>query len=946
MKKNSFFFKYIHFVVFLCVTLIGIGISATGAFEKIDCRFFDTLLRLSPKVAADDHIVFLDIEDRSIEEIGVWPWPRSIIGNFLIRLKEFGAYNIAFDVEYLSPSPASVDENMAQVTDNVFGEGEAVISQAVQDFGSAIATKDIGPSEAEQAAQLLVSNTIDPTLYTMYQTIADGINRNLDEDFGRAIQFFGNTYLTINTRDLQIPISETDDDYATNRFLWGNVSDSQGLIDKGNDYVAAMQKDAIRAFVPAIHDLMKYAQGASFTNVGLDVDGTRRRVELLNYHDGKYTGQLGFNPTVRMLDVESMERKKNSLVLHNALLPGSENRKDIEIPLDAHGRMFVNWQHATYENSFLHVPVCNFYFLDLDEAGIINALEDIVSLRDDNYVLATELLSYYAQTKQHLNELLRRCQGFDRDGVAIGGGLTEADYESYFGSRKEFFEAIESFIMQSESEADVYKSLTEQYTIYQEDFAAMHDVLAGAYCFLGNSATGSTDMGVTPFVNGYANLGTHGNVANTILQQDFITEYSTYWGVLFACLCIFIALLRFNSVSKAIQNLFGLMYIFIPTAVIVILMVTKRIYIPLTTPLFIVVVTYLSEFTYNFIMTEKDKNTLRRGFDAYVAPEVVGEIIKNPSLLGLGGVNKRITALFSDVKTFSGFTECVNQEEGESHGAVRLVEILNGYLGALSDAIMDNHGTIDKYVGDEIVSFFGAPIDNPDNAYDACVAAIRMKEAEDRYNEEHVQELPINPRTKTPFLLKSRVGLNTGDMVVGNMGTEKKLNYTIMGNNVNLASRLEGTNKAYDSWIMVSESTWNDANAGVHAGELVARQLDCVKVINVEKPVQIYSIAGLRKEMTAAQIESAELFNQGMDWYLRGREDPQGIKDVEDFRKAAAFFKKAYDCYHRLEEQDKNFISTERKMFERCKIYIDNGLPLDEKGKPVKWDGVYTMTSK
>ena len=319
--------------------------------------------------------------------------------------------------------------------------------------------------------------------------------------------------------------------------------------------------------------------------------------------------------------------------------------------------------------------------------------------------------------------------------------------------------------------------------------------------------------------------------------------------------------------------------------------------------------------------------------------QVVSQIVKNPEKLRLGGVNTRLTALFSDVRKFSGFTECVNREEGEEHGAERLVAILNDYLGLLSNAIMSQKGTIDKYVGDEIVSFFGAPVANPDNAFDACVAGIRMKQAEDIYNTEHAAELPIHPKTGTPFLLKSRVGLNTGDMVVGNMGTEKKLNYTVMGNNVNLASRLEGTNKEYDSWIIASESTWNDANRGENEGKLIARQLDCVKVINVEKPVQIYSIVGLRSELSAAEIEASDIFNSAMEFYLKGRETPDQPKNPDDFKKAIELFEKAYNCFHTSDPQDPGFISMEKKMILRCNEYLKNGIPKI-------WDGVYTMTTK
>ena len=281
--------------------------------------------------------------------------------------------------------------------------------------------------------------------------------------------------------------------------------------------------------------------------------------------------------------------------------------------------------------------------------------------------------------------------------------------------------------------------------------------------------------------------------------------------------------------------------------------------------------------------------------------------------------------------TFSGFTEVINNEAGEDKGAERLVEILNDYLGVLSDAIMDCNGTIDKYVGDEIVSFFGAPIPAKNNAYDACVASIRMLQAEKKFNEENKDRLPINPKTGEPFFLHSRVGLNTGNMVVGNMGTEKKLNYTIMGNNVNLASRLEGTNKVYGSWIMCSESTWIKANEDEYAGKLVARKFDYVRVINVKKPVGIYNILGLKDEMSEEQIKAAEIFNQGIELYLKGSDTPEVKKDTGELKAAFELFKKADELY----PED----LSSKVFMKRCADFIKDCVP-------EVWDGVYTMTSK
>lgn len=956
-QKKGFFRKNLSIWILILVTALGFVCSAVKIFNKVDSRFYDLLLGFSKEPQEAQHIVLIDIDDRSLNEIGTWPWTRDILGNVLLRLKEFNAAASVFDIEYLSPSSTVADSNIEEITQQEFSSGYENMSAGLMYLAETFASGEIPIEYATEAAADFSQNTISPTLGSMQRTIQDALTRDNDAYFARTVQFFGNASLTVNTRDTQVDVSQEDDDYATERFLFTNVTDPRGLIAQGNNYSAKEEgQDVTRGFVPAIHAILSHANGMGFTNVVVDRDGTRRRVELLNEHNGKYAGQLAFAPLVRLLDVQEMERKPRSLVLKGALLPGAVERTNISIPLDAHGRMFVNWLHKIYVESFKHVGVYNFKYIDDSEAGIIYSLHQLLKEapinEDPELFAAITQLQQDAQTISSAKAwLLVRCEGIEKDGTARGGGILQDEYDDYFLLKRTFFEDVTAFSallleLDATARLEGTESLATFTTLYAENYANLQETLQDAFCIIGNSATGSTDLGVTPFQRRYANLGTHANVANTILQQDFITPIDDFVGILCAFLCALAVLLLSKNKSQAKKSVYGLLYVFIPLLIFAALMILSKVYVPLFVPLLVLLITYLSDVALNFISVEHDKNTLRRGFDSYVAPDVVSEIVKNPSLLGLGGVNKRMTALFSDVRKFSGFTECINHEEGEQHGAVRLVEILNGYLGMLSDAIMNEHGTIDKYVGDEIVSFFGAPIDNPNNAFDACVAGIRMKQAEDIYNAEHRAELPIHPKTNTPFLLKSRVGINTGDMVVGNMGTDKKLNYTIMGNNVNLASRLEGTNKAYDSWIMASESTWLEANSGKNKGLLVAKQLDCVKVINVEKPVQIYSIIGLRSELAPGQVEAAEIFNKGMEWYLKGRDNPAEPKDLSDFQTAMRYFAAAYRCYHTTDSQDPSYISTEGKMILRCKNFLANGLPKDAQGMVQPWDGVYTMTSK
>lgn len=989
-KKTSFFKKRQSIIILVAVTLVCILLAMSKITQKLDYRIYDMLLGWTKPPEASEKILLVDIGDKSLNEYGSWPWTRDILADVLLRMKDLGAKTAVFDIEYLSESSLAVDDGINQITQRAFSEGEENIAGAISSFAEVIADGSIPISDVVEASAELIDNTVDPTLSDMYTQISSGLNKDNDEYFSRAIQFFGNTSLTINTRDIKIDVSDEDEAYAEKRFLFSNVRDPEGRIESDNNYNANEDSDSsTRDFVPAIRKIISSAMGAGFTNVIVDMDGTRRRVELLNHHNGLYTGQLSFAPLVRELDVQEIIRNPRSLKLKGALIPGSETREDITIPLDNHGRMLINWLHQIYSDSFTHTEVFNFKYLDdsenaiyYDLLGMLSSDDSSLSDEDRDFISnAGELASFYGEILAKKAHMLSLCLGYDDDGNAIGGGISQSDYDEYFDMRREYFEYCTNFadslstIRMEGDLQDYAQSFIEEIALYNENYGIMRDLVEGTFCIIGNSATGSTDLGVMPFQRRYANLGTHANVANTIIQKDFIRYVDVWFGIAFAFISALTVLLLTKNLSPAKKSVWGILYVASPLAIMILMMVLFRIYTPITTPLLMLVVTYLIELAMSFIDTERDKNTLRRGFDSYVTPEVVSEIVKNPSLLGLGGVSKHITALFSDVKTFSGFTETVNnmtteevrirnekiksgeitgtvlsedeiQKEGAANGASRLVSYLNDYLGALSDAIMMEHGTIDKYVGDEIVSFFGAPIDDPDNAWNACVAAIRMLQAESRFNKEYGATLPINPRTGEPFYLRSRVGINTGDMTVGNMGTAKKLNYTIMGNNVNLASRLEGTNKAYDSWIMCSESTWKEANSGTHEGKLISKMLDCVKVVNVEKPVQIYSIQGLRSEMKTEEIEAAAIFNKGMELYLNGRNDPDGKKDIQDFYKAIKYFEQASQCYEPLDFPDKGILSMEQKMIDRCRLFIKNGLPKDDSGKILPWTGVYTMTSK
>jgi class 3 adenylate cyclase len=245
-------------------------------------------------------------------------------------------------------------------------------------------------------------------------------------------------------------------------------------------------------------------------------------------------------------------------------------------------------------------------------------------------------------------------------------------------------------------------------------------------------------------------------------------------------------------------------------------------------------------------------NNMRRAFSTYLSEDVVEEIVSDPTRLQLGGEKRHMTAIFTDIKGFTGIAEVLSPEQ--------LVELLNHYLSTMSDVILEKEGTIDKYEGDAIIAFFGAPLSLPDHALRACMVAIIMKRLESQVNK-HIAEHNLSPMP-----LYTRIGINSGDMVVGNMGTQKKMNYTIVSNAVNLAARLEGVNKQYGTWILASEDTVKETH-----GRLLVRRLDRIRAVGINEPVRIYEILETNADATRAMHRKVEFFHAALNLFEERR---------------------------------------------------------------------------
>jgi len=301
-----------------------------------------------------------------------------------------------------------------------------------------------------------------------------------------------------------------------------------------------------------------------------------------------------------------------------------------------------------------------------------------------------------------------------------------------------------------------------------------------------------------------------------------------------------------------------------------------------------------------FYLRERNQKTLiRDAFGQYLSPKVVNILVKDLSRLRLGGERREMTAYFSDVAGFSTISEQLTPEE--------LVALLNEYLTAMCDIISEYEGTVDKFEGDAIIAFWGAPLEQPDHARRACLAAIDMQ----RFMVGYRARLKADGRP----VLHVRMGMNTGDMLIGNMGSAQRMDYTMMGDAVNLAARLEGANKFYGTYTMISESTYSQV-----ADAVEVRELDLVRVVGRREPVRIYELLERKGELDPDRQAVMDAYSAALAHYRAQR-----------FEEALAGFRSVLAL-----DEDDGPAST---YVERCQIFIASP-PGDD------WDGVYQLTGK
>lgn len=390
----------------------------------------------------------------------------------------------------------------------------------------------------------------------------------------------------------------------------------------------------------------------------------------------------------------------------------------------------------------------------------------------------------------------------------------------------------------------------------------------------------------------------HANIIQSIILQDYLYPQDNITIIAVIFLISFLAgLLMYKfkiHIATIILILIGIVYVI---SAIYIFDYFKTI-MNILYPLLSLVLVYVSLVVIYYRTEEKSRKWITSVFGKYVSPIVIDHLLENPDKIKLGGEKRNMTIFFSDIRGFTPISEQLKPEE--------LVHLLNEYLTEMTSLIIKDQGLVDKYMGDAIMAFWGAPLDLPNHAEIACSTSLEMidklRELQKKWEQQGIPFFDIG------------IGINSGEAIVGNMGSSTRFDYTAIGDNVNLASRMEGLNKIYGTNIIITEKTYD-----IIKDKFETRRLDKVKVKGKENSILIYELVCSKNKLSIKQHDFIDAFEKGLQLYFENKWQ----ESIQSFQNALVF------------QNDKatNIFIT------RCQGFL-------QKPPPKEWDGVWTMETK
>jgi adenylate cyclase len=433
--------------------------------------------------------------------------------------------------------------------------------------------------------------------------------------------------------------------------------------------------------------------------------------------------------------------------------------------------------------------------------------------------------------------------------------------------------------------------------------------LEGKVFIVGSTSPALFDIKPAPHEKDFPAVEIHASVMNSIFTDTFVRRFSARQDFLLLVLVgigISLMALFFKPLWGSLCAA-GTLIMYCIAAFH--LFDSQLLWIEIVRPVLAIIISFSTVMAYRYMTEEKDRKFLQSTFKQYLSPALIDIMYIQKQKPQLGGEEGVRTAFFTDIAGFSTFSEKLTP--------TKLVELLNEYLTAMTDILLSHYGTLDKYIGDAIVAFWGAPVSMPDHALQACHTALDMQ-----HKLENLRQKWRGEGDKWPQIVHDmamRIGINTGTITTGNMGSAVRMNYTMMGDSVNLAARLESAAKYYGVYTIISHYTYEMVNS-----DFEARMLDKITVVGKSEPIVIYELMCRKGELTSQMSDLLEAYNQGVKSYYS-----------QDFRSAQTFFAQASEMEP---NRGTNKKTPSGRFEEMCRNFIEN--------PPINWDGVNRLTSK
>jgi adenylate cyclase len=851
----------------------------TGALYLAHQKSIDYRLRVRGPRNVDSNLALLAVDERAVATLGRWPWSRDIIAKGLDKAFGYGAKLVAFDIIFSEPqlNPAR------QVYDKVKAEGVGGdVANVLQSYTEKMdSDKILGAAYAKYADKIVAGSFFNDTRESSWPP---------ETEF---------------CRDMIFKRSPAAKQWDHEEVLLSVVDPFQPYLPKGLSEnfagILKMKEDEVRRQIGEPHN--KNEEVALEEKIQTELHDMCTTIltdyrEELNAHWAdtvlaQENPQTFKFPTYdAWLEDYRAKSKPNSIAFADnwvmnttAISAGTKHTAYFNTEQDSDG---------TIRSKALLVRTGNSYFPGLALKAYLVA---------NNYNASPKLEFSPTTFEKEISD-------FEVTNNETGDSVMHipTDHQgklliNYAGPDQMFPYLSFADLLSDSPDAEIYQQVFDPKTkkwekqnikVKKADFIKDKIFIAGA------TATGIYDLRVTPFQENFPGTETHLNALENIIQRNFfrtMPNEAVIMPVFMAVVGLFL--------SVALSYLGAIWGLVLAASTIAgvwlydqYFLFSKGVVVSIIWPLFLVLTLYVALTFYRYLTEERNKKELRQTFQKYVSPAIVEEILAHPDNIELGGRKANLTVFFSDVRGFTTISEKLDPRA--------LSDLLNSYLTPMTEIVFKNRGTLDKYMGDAVMAFFGAPIGYKDHAKYACRCALQSLEK--------LHELQQEYERKGLPTIDIGIGLNTGDVNVGNMGSQTVRSYTVMGDAVNLASRLEGINKQYGTRIIMSEFTHKEVK-----DNFVCREVDWVRVKGKVLPVKIFELMAEEK-VKSTVTETIKWFHEGYEHYHA----KNWMVGLEAFAKALA-----------LTPEDE----VAKLYIQRCQDYLTEP-PADD------WDGVFVMKTK